>query len=142
MSKQTKLDAFLASVNEQEKQDRETSGSGEFEDRKKLEADRDVLYEGYFLESSQSEIEGTYGSNTAVRITDPTGEKKTLWVSGFEEQHFETFLRRLETDGVELPVKFSFLRTQVESKTGNTYNKLQLRLDASGDDVQFELDSF
>jgi hypothetical protein len=142
MSKQTNLDVFLKDVTEQEKKDRETSGSGEFEDRSTMSADRDVLYEGYFVESYQSGIVGKFGDNTAVRVTSPTGEKQTLWVNGYEEQHFLKFIERNATDGVELPVKVSFLRTQKESEAGNVYNSLKIRLDGHGDDVQFELDSF
>ena len=142
MSKQTNLDAFMKDVEEQEKQDRDTGVTGDFDERTTLKAERGVLYEGYFLESHQGDIEGNYGTNTAVRVTSPTGEKQTLWVSGFEEQHFNNFIKRLDAENTELPVKFSFLRTQEESKGGNTYNRIKIRLDATGDDVQFELDSF
>ena len=138
---QTKLDDFMREVQEQEKKDRELSGSGEFEERETLRADRDNLYEGYYLESFQSGIVGKFGENTAVRLTSPTGEKVTLWVNGFEEQHFNQFIARLEGDELSLPVKISFMRTQKESEKGNTYNRLFVRLDAHGDDVAFEMDS-
>jgi hypothetical protein len=138
---QTKLDAFMEDVKEQENKDKELRGSGEFEDRETLRADRDKLYEGYFLESFQSGIVGKFGENTAVRLISSTGEKVTLWVNGFEEQHFNQFIARLESDDMALPVKFSFMRTQKESEKGNTYNRLFIRLDAHGDDVAFEMDS-
>jgi hypothetical protein len=142
MSKQTNLDVFLKDVEEQEKQDRETTGSGEFEERSTLQAERDILFEGYFIESYQSGIEGKFGDNTAVRITSPTGEKQTLWVNGFEEQHFLKFIEKTVTDDIALPVKVSFLRTQKTSAGGNMYNNLKIRLDGHGDEVQSELDSF
>jgi hypothetical protein len=142
MSKQTNLDVFLKDVEEQEKQDRDTTGTGEFEERSTLKADRDILYEGYFVESYQSGIAGQFGDNTAVRVTSPTGEKQTLWVNGYEEQHFLKFIERNATDNIELPVKISFLRTQKESAAGNVYNSLKIRMDGHGDEVQFELDSF
>jgi len=142
MSKQTNLDVFLKDVEEQEKQDRETTGSGEFEERSTLQAERDILFEGYIIESYQSGIEGKFGDNTAVRITSPTGEKQTLWVNGFEEQHFLKFIEKNATDDIALPVKVSFLRTQKTSAAGNMYNNLKIRLDGHGDEIQFELDSF
>ena len=142
MSKQTNLDAFLKDVEEQEKQDRDTTGSGEFEERSTLKADRDILYDGYFVESFQSGIPGQYGDNTAVRITSPTGEKQTLWVNGFEEQHFLKFIEKNATDDIALPVKVSFLRTQKTSAAGNVYNSLKIRLDDHGDEVGLELESF
>jgi hypothetical protein len=136
------LDAFLKDVEEQEKQDRDTTGSGEFEERSTLKADRDILYDGYFVESFQSGIAGQFGDNTAVRITSPTGEKQTLWVNGFEEQHFLKFIEKNATDDIALPVKVSFLRTQKTSAAGNVYNSLKIRLDGHGDDVGLELESF
>ena len=54
----------------------------------------------------------------------------------------EASLRKLEKKGVSLPVKIDFLRTQEEAaKTGNTYNRLRIMEVASGEEVQFELDS-
>ena len=71
----------------------------------------------------------------------PTGEKQTLWVNGFEEQHFTQFIERLEKKGIDLPVKVDFLRSQEESKSGNKYNRIRFMETASGEEVQFELDS-
>ncbi len=142
---QTTLDAFLGEVKSQEDDYRETYGgeaSGEFEDRTTLKAERDKLYEGYILEGYTNDIDGQYGKNTAVRLTAPDGDKVTLWVNGFEEQHFNQFCDRLEKQGISLPVKLSFARTQkTAEKSGRTYNRILLRLDAHGDEVQMELDS-
>ena len=47
-----------------------------------------------------------------------------------------------EKKGASLPVKIDFLRTQEEAaKTGNKYNRLRIMEVASGEEVQFELDS-
>ena len=72
----------------------------------------------------------------------PDGKKQTLWVNGHEEQHFLQFIERLEKKGIDLPVKVDFLRSQEESKQGNKYNRLRIMETASGEEVQFELDSF
>ena len=156
---QTTLDAFLGDVQEQDDDFRQTFGSGEFEDRSTLKAERDVLYEGYILEGHTANIESKqgYDPSTAVRLTRcEDGEKMTLWVSGFEAQHFEQYLGRwakqdigaVGTDSttgalkIISPVKISFMRTQaVSNKTDRTYNKLVVRLDAHGEDVLFELES-
>jgi len=126
---------------EQVQEDKEITASGEYDERSTLKAERDRVYSGFFLESHQGGIEGKYGENTAVRLTSPEGDKLTLWVNGFEETHFNQFIERLEKKGIELPVKIDFLRTQEESKTGNKYNRLRLMEVATGEEVQFELDS-
>lgn len=138
---QSSLDAWLKNYEEQTQEDKEVTASGEYEERATLKAERDQIYSGYFLESYQGGIEGKYGENTAVRLTSPDGEKMTLWVNGFEETHFNQFVERLEKKGVDLPVKIDFLRTQEESKTGNKYNRLRIMEVATGEEVQFELDS-
>ena len=97
---------------------------------------------GYILEGYSANVEGKFGKNTAIRLTSPAGEKQTLWVNNFEEQHFNQFITRLEKQGIDLPVKISFAKTQeVSEKTGNPYNKLMIKLVAHGDDVQIELDN-
>ncbi|MEL0014474.1 MAG: hypothetical protein VW715_04630 [Rhodospirillales bacterium] len=140
--KQASLDEFLKNYEAQNEEDKDLVGSGEYEERETLRAERDQVYSGYYLESSQSGIEGKYGTNTAVRLTSPEGTKLTLWVNGYEEEHFNAFMGKLEKKGVSLPVKIDFLRTQEEAaKTGNTYNRLRIMEVASGEEVQFELDS-
>jgi len=141
VERQTSMDEFLKNYNEQVQEDKEVVASGEYDERTTLKAERDQVYSGYFIESYQAGIEGKYGENTAVRVTSPTGEKQTLWVNGFEEQHFNQFIERLEKKGVNLPVKVDFLRSQEESKGGNKYNRLRIMETASGEEVQFELDS-
>lgn len=138
---QTSLEDFLAEVKEQEGSSR-AFGSGEFEERTTLKADRNVLYRDYIVEGYTSDVQSKFGKNTAIRLTSPEGEKVTLWVSGYEEQHFNAFIKRCESEGDELPLKVSFARTQqTASKSGNTYNKLNIKLEASGEDVQIELDN-
>ena len=126
----------------QNEEDRDTVASGEYDERETLRAERDKIYSGYFLESSQDGIEGKFGTNTAVRLTSPEGTKLTLWVNGYEEEHFNAFVEKLGKKGVSLPVKIDFLRTQETSKTSdNKYNKLRIMEVASGEEVQHELDS-
>ena len=139
---QKSLDEFNKNYEAQNEEDKDAVASGEYEDRETLRADRDVVYSGYYLESSQDGIEGKYGTNTAVRLTSPEGTKLTLWVNGYEEEHFNGFMAKLEKKGVSLPVKIDFLRTQEEAKTsGNAYNRLRIMEVASGEDVQMELES-
>jgi hypothetical protein len=139
---QKSLDEFNKNYEAQNEEDKDAVASGEYEDRETLRADRDVVYSGYYLESSQDGIEGKYGTNTAVRLTSPEGTKLTLWVNGYEEEHFNAFMAKLEKKGVSLPVKIDFLRTQEEAKTsGNAYNRLRIMEVASGEDVQMELES-
>ena len=141
VERQTSMDEFLKNYNEQVQEDKEVAASGEYEERTTLRAERDQVYSGYIIESYQGGIEGKYGENTAVRVTSPDGEKQTLWVNGFEEQHFNQFIERLEKKGIDLPVKVDFLRSQEESKSGNKYNRIRFMETASGEEVQFELDS-
>ena len=139
---QMSLDDFRAEVQAQEKEYTATFGSGEFESRETLKAEREKPYLNYIVEGYSANVEGKFGNNTAIRLTSPAGEKQTLWVNNFEEQHFNQFITRLEKQGLDLPVKISFARTQeVSEKTGNPYNKLMIKLVASGEDVQIELDN-
>jgi hypothetical protein len=139
---QKSLDEFNKNYEAQNEEDKDAVASGEYEDRETLRADRDLVYSGYYLESSQDGIEGKYGTNTAVRLTSPEGTKLTLWVNGYEEEHFNAFMAKLEKKGVSLPVKIDFLRTQEEAKTsGNAYNRLRIMEVASGEEVQMELES-
>ena len=139
---QKSLDEFMKNYEAQNEEDRDTVASGEYDERETLRAERDKIYSGYFLESSQDGIEGKFGTNTAVRLTSPEGTKLTLWVNGFEEEHFNAFVEKLGKKGVSLPVKIDFLRTQETSKTSdNKYNKLRIMEVASGEEVQMELNS-
>ena len=140
--KQKSLDEFMKNYEAQNEEDRDTVASGEYDERETLRAERDKIYSGYFLESSQDGIEGKFGTNTAVRLTSPEGTKLTLWVNGYEEEHFNAFVEKLGKKGVSLPVKIDFLRTQETSKTSdNKYNKLRIMEVASGEEVQMELNS-
>ena len=93
---QKSLDEFMKNYEAQNEEDKDLVGSGEYDERETMRADRDTIYSGYYLESYQAGIEGKYGENTAVRITSPEGEKLTLWVNGYEEQHFNAFMGKLE----------------------------------------------
>ena len=139
---QKSLDEFMKNYAEQNEEDKDAVASGEYEDRETLRAERDQVYSGYYLESFQDGIEGKYGTNTAVRLTSPEGTKVTLWVNGYEEEHFNAFIEKLDKKGVSLPVKVDFLRTQEEAKTsGNKYNRIRFLEVASGEEVQMELNS-
>jgi len=139
---QKSLDEFMKNDEEQSAEDKDAVASGEYEDRETLKAERDQVYENYYLESFQDGIEGKYGNNTAVRLTSPEGTKLTLWVNGYEEEHFNAFIEKLDKKGVSLPVKVDFLRTQEEAKTsGNKYNRIRFLEVASGEEVQMELNS-
>ena len=138
---QTTLEDFLNEVKEQEGESR-AFGSGEFEDRTTLKAERNTLYRNYIVEGYTSDVQSKFGKNTAIRLTSPEGEKQTLWVAGYEEQHFNAFVKRCESEGNELPLKISFARTQqTAAKSGNTYNKLNIKLEDAGEAVQIELDN-
>lgn len=141
-NKQSTLDEFNKNYEAQNKEDKAAVASGEYEERETLRAERDQIYSGYIIESSQDEIEGKYGTNTAIRLTSPEGTKVTLWVNGYEEEHFNAFMEKLDKKGTSLPVKVDFLRTQEEAKTsGNKYNRIRFLEVASGEEVQHELDS-
>ena len=141
-NKQSTLDEFNKNYEAQNKEDKAAVASGEYDERETLRAERDQIYSGYIIESSQDGIEGKYGTNTAIRLTSPEGTKVTLWVNGYEEEHFNAFMEKLDKKGASLPVKVDFLRTQEEAKTsGNKYNRIRFLEVASGEEVQMELDS-
>ena len=141
-NKQSTLDEFNKNYEAQNKEDKAAVASGEYDERETLRAERDQIYSGYIIESSQDGIEGKYGTNTAIRLTSPEGTKVTLWVNGYEEEHFNAFIEKLDKKGASLPVKVDFLRTQEEAKTsGNKYNRIRFLEVASGEEVQMELDS-
>lgn len=141
-NKQSTLDEFNKNYEAQNKEDKAAVASGEYDERETLRAERDQIYSGYIMESSQDGIEGKYGTNTAIRLTSPEGTKVTLWVNGYEEEHFNAFIEKLDKKGVSLPVKVDFLRTQEEAKTsGNKYNRIRFLEVASGEEVQMELNS-
>lgn len=147
-SNQATIDDFM---NAHAAQGSDSESSGEYDERETLKAERDVVYEGYIIESYAPGIEGKFGVNTAVHITSPDGEKMTLWVSGYEEQHFNSFMKATckeygltDTQGtLSAPIKVAFMRSQEPNKAGDKkYNRLRLVYRDSGEDVQFELDSF
>lgn len=109
-----------------------------YPNRDRLKADFDTLYQGYIIEGYNEGIEGEYGVSTAVNVIDTNndGRRMTLWVSGFECNHFSQFVEGQAANGNALPLQVSFVRTkQTSEKTGRTFNKSTFRLDAAGDDV-------
>jgi len=129
----TEIEAFLAEVAEKTPERTATA----YPSRDRLKAEFDVLYNGYIVESFKDGIEGEYGESTVVNMIDTTneGRRTALWLSNFEQSHFAQFLEASATNGDILPLQVSFLRHKVDGKNGRQYNKLSMRLDASGDDV-------
>jgi|TARA_R110002126_G_scaffold129987_1_gene273109 hypothetical protein len=129
----TEIEAFLAEVAE----NTPTVATTAYPSRDRLKAEFDILYNGYIVESFKDGIEGEYGESTVVNMIDTTndGRRTALWLSNFEQKHFAQFLEASATNGDILPLQVSFLRHKVDGKNGRQYNKLSMRLDASGDDV-------
>ena len=140
MSKtQTKLTDFLKEVGEEDELHR--TPDAEIENRMTLKAEFDDVYENYIVEGYTSDIASEFGgTNTAVRLTSSEGEKLTLWVGSFEQDHFLRKVALWKKQGHDLPVKISFARVKVPSKDGKReYNRLQIKTVAVGDDVATEL---
>ena len=62
--------------------------------REKMKAEFDTLYQGYIIEGYNEGIEGEYGVSTAVNMVDTNndGRRVTLWVGGYETNHFAQFI--------------------------------------------------
>ena len=134
MSKKSEIEAFLAEAAEQAPEKTDTV----FPTRDKSKAEFDTLYNGYIIESYNEGIEGEYGVSTAVNMIDTNndGRRVTLWVGGYETNHFSQFVESQAANGNALPLTVSFLRTkQTSEKSGREFNKMVLRLDSAGDDV-------
>ena len=138
---QTKLDDFVKGVEEEEELHRVPET--EFEDRETLQAEFGEVYENYIVEGYTSDIASKFGgTNTAVRLTSPTGEKVVLWVGGFEQDHFTQKMAQWARQEVELPVEISFARVkQASGKTDREYNRLKIKTIATGEDVKHKLAS-
>jgi hypothetical protein len=134
MSKKSEIEAFLAEAAEQAPERAEAV----FPTRDKMKAEFDTLYQGYIIEGYNEGIEGEYGVSTAVNCIDTNndGRRVTLWVGGYETNHFAQFIEGQAANGNSLPLAVSFLRTkQTSEKSGRQFNKMVLRLDSAGDDV-------
>ena len=158
--KQTKMSDFLAEVDKQNERHAvpETNKLHETQ-----EFDFDTVYENYILERIGTN-DGKYGISYGLNMTAPTiqkivdregnpavdkktGElvkdtnKVTLWISGNMKKDLDIFMAQEDvTDN--LPAKISFAKSKdTNPATGNVYHKLNLKLVATGDDVQFELDA-
>lgn len=132
---QSEIEAFLEQAKAEAPQNATPTV---YPNRDRLQAEFDTLYQGYIVEGYNEGIEGQYGISTAVNLIDTNneGRRMTLWVSGYECNHFSQFIEGQAANGNALPLQVSFVRTkQTSEKTGRTFNKLTLRLDASGDDV-------
>ena len=51
---QKSLDEFMKNYEAQNEEDKDLVGSGEYDERETMRADRDTIYSGYYLESCQS----------------------------------------------------------------------------------------
>lgn len=135
--KQTKIKDFLAEVDKQNEKHAvpETTSKHETYD-----FEFGTVYENYILERIGSH-DGQYGLSFAMNMTSPDGEKRTLWVSANMKKDLDYFLKNHGLTDT-LPVKISFAKTKnTNPATGNVYHKLNIKLVATGDDVQFELDA-
>jgi len=129
----SEIEAFLAEAAEQTPKTETV-----FPISDKIKAEFDTLYQGYIIEGYNEGIEGEYGVSTAVNLIDTNndGRRVTLWVGGYETNHFSQFIEAQAANGNTLPLAVSFLRTkQTSEKSGRQFNKMVLRLDGAGDDV-------
>ena len=53
---QKSLDEFMKNYEAQNEEDKDLVGSGEYDERETMRADRDTIYSGYYLESYQAEL--------------------------------------------------------------------------------------
>ncbi len=138
---QKTLDDFLQRVAEEDETHR--TSDVEFVDRVSLKAEFGTMYENYIVEGYTSDIKSEYGgTNTAIRLTSQEGEKLTLWVGSYEQDHFHRMVARWEKQGHSLPVEITFARTKVPSKDGNReYNRLNIETVATGEEVTLKLQS-
>lgn len=138
---QTTLDDFLREATEEDETHR--TSDVEYVERDPLKTEFDKIYENYIVEGYTSDIASEFGgTNTAIRVTSPNGDKLTLWVGSFEQDHFQQKLAQWEKQGHNLPVKISFVRTKATAaKSGREYNKLVIRTIATGEDVALELET-
>ena len=141
--KQTTLSNFVDEVAKEN--EKNAVPESNLVERETLKPELDEIYKNYIVEGYTAGIQGKqadYPPSTAVRMTSPDGKKVTVWVSSYMEEHFESKVKGWENEGISLPVKISFVKTEATSKaSGRTYNKLNIKTVATGDEVQFELDA-
>ena len=134
MAKNTEIETFLAEVAENTPEGTRTA----FPARDRVKPEFDTLYSGYIVESYKGGIEGEYGESTVVNMIDTgnDGRRVSVWLGGYEQNHFTQFVENCVANGQNLPLQVTFLRHKVDStKTDRQYNKISLRLDGHGDDV-------
>ena len=135
--KQTTMKDFLEEVDKQNEKHAVPETTSKHDT---YEFEFGTVYENYILERIGSH-EGQYGLSFAMNMTSPDGEKRTLWVSANMKKDLDKFLSQ-ENVTDNLPAKISFAKTKnTNPATGNEYHKLNIKLIATGDDVQFELDA-
>lgn len=158
--KQTNIDDFLAEVDKQNEKHAVPKTNKLHETQA---FDFNTVYENYILERVATN-DGKYGESYGLNMTAPTiqkivdkkgnpavdkktGEliedtnKVTLWIGGYMKDDLDYFLKNHGLTDT-LPVKISFAKTKkTNPATGNEYHKLNIKLVATGDDVQFELDA-
>ena len=101
-----------------------------------MKAEFDTLYNGYIIESYNEGIEGEYGVSTAVNLIDTNndGRRMTLWVGGYETNHFAQFVESQAANGNSFHWLFRSFAPSKPRKSGRQFNKMVL-LDSAGDDV-------
>ena len=140
MAKTNEIDAFLEEIAEEQRENSNTR----FINRERLDCpiDEDTgysdIYTGYILEGYTPGIEGDFGESTAVRVVEPGGGRRlTLWLTGFEQEHFKNAVVTWTENGASFPMEVKFLRHKVPSRKrpGRFYNRWSGQLLDSGEDV-------
>tara|TARA_R110002096_G_scaffold82126_2_gene191062 strand:- start:152 stop:616 length:465 start_codon:yes stop_codon:yes gene_type:complete len=139
MSNVSEIEAFLSNLEEETKAN---STPAMYVQRDKLVATIDEdsgysdLFTGYIVEGYTEGIEGQYGVSTAVRVIAPQdGRRMTLWLTGFEQEHFKNSLSSWNEDGGSYPYEIKFLRHKVLGRNGRHYNRFSASLLSSGEAV-------
>jgi len=139
MSNVSEIEAFLTNL---EAETKANSTPAMYVQRDKLVAtiDEDTGYSdlltGYIVEGYTEGIEGQYGVSTAVRMIAPEdGRRMTLWLTGFEQEHFKNSVMSWAENGGSFPYEIKFLRHKVLGRNGRHYNRFSAQLLSSGEDV-------
>ena len=132
------IEAFLQEIAEEQKTDSPTR----YINRDKLSCPIDDetkysdLYSGYIFEGYTEGIEGEYGESTAVRVIEPVdGRRMTLWLTGYEKEHFAASVAKWTGEGASFPMVVKFMRHKQMSKNGREYNRFSAQLLNFGDSV-------
>jgi len=138
MAEMNEIEAFLNEIAEESKGETPSR----YINRERLdtkineETGTSELFSGYIFEGYTEGIEGNYGESTAVRVIRPTdGRRMTLWLTGFEKEHFASAVSNWTQDGASFPMVVKFLRHKQMSKNGRQYNRFSAQLLNFGDSV-------